>query len=280
MANLGQELASLDFDNLIGGPLNAIVQAQAKSAIATANFVSEVGFDKNGDVRNTTFRYTRANAAGDPEEFKLDVPFIAMLPIPYVQIEEGEVEFNAKLTSQQETTTSSELAGSASLDATIGTWFVKAKVKASMSMKKSSSSTDKVERSYDMRVRVRVRGTDLPSGTERILNILENSLAETPTGYLGGGTFKVTEAASLDGSGTSNTVKLNLGKTALKTGDELILATKATSGGERIRLKVTSDVAEGADTSAIADVPVQVPSDFKETVEAGARVEWRPVKPS
>ena len=47
MAELGKELASLDFANLIGGPLNAIVDAQARAAIATANFVQEVGFDKN-----------------------------------------------------------------------------------------------------------------------------------------------------------------------------------------------------------------------------------------
>jgi len=36
MAVSGRELSSLDFGNLIGGPLNAVVEAQAKSAITTA----------------------------------------------------------------------------------------------------------------------------------------------------------------------------------------------------------------------------------------------------
>ena len=51
----GQELASLDFANLIGGPINAVVEAQAKAAITTANFIQEVGFDEKGEVKNVSF---------------------------------------------------------------------------------------------------------------------------------------------------------------------------------------------------------------------------------
>ena len=198
MANLGQELASLDFANLIGGPLNAIVDAQAKSAIATANFVRDVGFDKEGNIRNTTFRYSRPNEEGTQEEFALTIPFIAMLPIPYIQIEQGEVEFNAKLTSTQETTNNEEIAAGMEAEVTAN-WFVKAKIKASASYKKTSSATEKVERTFDMRVKVVVRGTDLPTGTERLLSILENSLSERPTGNLTA-TLVVTEDAAKSGT--------------------------------------------------------------------------------
>lgn len=186
MAELGKELASLDFANLIGGPLNAIVDAQARSAIATANFVQQVGFDKNGEVRTATFRYSKPNADGNQEEFSLTVPFISMLPIPFVKVEEGEVEFNAKLTSTQETSSASELGGSASLDASINYWFVKAQVKASASYKKTTSATEKIERTYEMRVRVLVKGTEMPTGMERLFGMLESSLEEVPTGKLTG----------------------------------------------------------------------------------------------
>jgi hypothetical protein len=186
MANLGKELASLDFANLIGGPLNAIVDAQARSAIATANFVQEVGFDKRGQVRNSTFRYSKPNEDGEQEEFALTVPFIMMLPVPFVKIEEGEVEFNAKLTSTQESASSSEVGGSASMDASINYWFVKARVKASASYKKTTSSTEKVERTYEMKVRVLVKGTELPAGMERIFGMLESSMEDVPTGKLTG----------------------------------------------------------------------------------------------
>ena len=44
----GRELASLDFANLIGSPLNAVVESQAKSAITTANFIKEVNPSSSG----------------------------------------------------------------------------------------------------------------------------------------------------------------------------------------------------------------------------------------
>ena len=98
----GRELASLDFANLIGGPLNAVVEAQAKSAISTANFVKEVAFDKNGKIVNVDFNYNRKNDDGRDQNFTLTVPFLTMLPVPYITISDAVVEFNAKITSINE----------------------------------------------------------------------------------------------------------------------------------------------------------------------------------
>ncbi len=46
MPSPGQELASLDFKNLIGGPLIAVVNAQAQAALTTVNFIKSVGFQQ------------------------------------------------------------------------------------------------------------------------------------------------------------------------------------------------------------------------------------------
>lgn len=59
MANPGTELAALDFGNLIGGPLNAVITAQSMAAQSTADFIKSVGFYPEGtkvsgvDVGNT-----------------------------------------------------------------------------------------------------------------------------------------------------------------------------------------------------------------------------------
>ena len=68
MAVSGRELSSLDFGNLIGGPLNAVVEAQAKSAITTANFIREVAFDKEGKVVNVDFSYEKSNTNGSASD--------------------------------------------------------------------------------------------------------------------------------------------------------------------------------------------------------------------
>lgn len=46
MPNPGQELSSIDFESMLGGPLVAVVHAQAQAAMSTINFIKEVGFKK------------------------------------------------------------------------------------------------------------------------------------------------------------------------------------------------------------------------------------------
>ena len=177
----GKELASLDFANLIGGPLNAIVEAQAKSAISTANFVKEVGFDKEGKVVNADFTYNRKNDNGSDQEFTLTLPFITMLPVPYITIKNAVVEFNAKITSTTESNTSSNFQQQVDASAGGGFWFASAKVTSKTSYQRTSASSDKEERTFDMHVRVEACNQDMPAGTERILTLLENSIQEKTT---------------------------------------------------------------------------------------------------
>lgn len=45
----GQELSSIDFESMIGGPLSAVVRAQAQSAMTTVDFIKSVGFKSTGE---------------------------------------------------------------------------------------------------------------------------------------------------------------------------------------------------------------------------------------
>jgi hypothetical protein len=174
----GKELASLDFANLIGGPLNAIVEAQAKSAITTANFIKEVGFDKDGKAVNVDFTYNRKNDNGSDQEFTLTMPFITMLPVPYITINNAAVEFNAKITSTTESSSDSNFTQQVDASAGGRWWFVSARVTSKTAYQKTMSSRDKEERTFDMHVRIEASNQDMPAGTERILTLLENSISE------------------------------------------------------------------------------------------------------
>ena len=61
MPNPGQELASIDFASMLGGPLIAAVNAQGQAAMSTVNFIKEVGFKKISDEQATD-----ASVTGDP----------------------------------------------------------------------------------------------------------------------------------------------------------------------------------------------------------------------
>ena len=50
MANLGRELSSINFEAMLGGPLIAVVNAQAQAAMTTVDFIKQVGFHRDGSV--------------------------------------------------------------------------------------------------------------------------------------------------------------------------------------------------------------------------------------
>lgn len=66
MANLVQELNSLDFSVYIGGPLQAAVKAQHDASISQVNFIKEVGFvpseeeDEPVALRYVDFNYKKS----------------------------------------------------------------------------------------------------------------------------------------------------------------------------------------------------------------------------
>lgn len=80
LPNPGQEIASLDFASLIGGPLTAAVNAQAKSAMTTVNFIKEVGFNKatkkQGNAESSTLDpiYVRFQYPKEVEPYRPAVP--------------------------------------------------------------------------------------------------------------------------------------------------------------------------------------------------------------
>lgn len=175
----GREIASLDFTNLIGGPLDAIVRAQAKSAITTANFIREVGFEADGKLKTVDFKYNKRNEEGKKQEFTLTVPFLTMLPIPYITIYEAVVDFNAKITSTTQSDMSETTSYSGEFSGGAKFWFVSASVNGKTSTQKKTATSEKEERSFDMHVRVEAKNQDVPAGTDRLLTILEEAMGES-----------------------------------------------------------------------------------------------------
>lgn len=190
----GSEIASLDFANLIGGPLNAVVEAQAKSAITTVNFIKEVAFDKEKKIVNVDFKYNRKNNDGRDQQFTLTVPFLTMLPVPYITVNNALIEFNAKITSMNESNMSDDLTTNIDTDAGGRWWFASARVTSKTSYQKKTASSEKEERTFDMHVKVEAKNQDMPAGTERLLTILENSISEKPGEMIDKGTVTTSEA--------------------------------------------------------------------------------------
>lgn len=197
MATEGQELASLDFENLIGGPLIAVVHAQAQAAMATVDFVKQVGFKppegeqkpdslSTGDPAIVTFKYIKtvpkADGSGtEDKKAELSVPFLTMLPIPYLRVQEVNVDFLAKINSVQFRQVDQNLAVAGELEAKAGWAWGSAKLKVSTTYQRQTKEGSTVTRDYSMGVKVKAVQEEMPGGLDRVLTILESLIKEKET---------------------------------------------------------------------------------------------------
>lgn len=293
--NPGQELADIDFSALIGGPLGAIVDAQAKAALSTVDFVKSVGFSPDSEDETTgeitpgepiyvSFKYPKmvqpyvpaingklkditVNVGGSDytvgdtltvkgvtvtvssvdsggpitgitysvdntsgfenengiagiggsgkdaefeieaedvpavqavfEEMQLEVPILTMMPIPFIRVEEGEIDFNAKITSMEYKRVGTEMkfgmsssmtnkntnknysfAGSLNFNENINT----VKLNSNFSFSRNTRQGHKIDKTFHMGVKIKVSQDEIPEGMEKLLGILEGAITATPTG--------------------------------------------------------------------------------------------------
>lgn len=214
MPTPGQELSSIDFESMIGGPLVAVINAQAQAAMSTVNFIKEVGFqppddteDAGGDTSTNepiyvTFTYAKeispyvpavvadpaavppiAAAAAIPAQFEdqeLRVPILTMLPIPFIRIDETTIDFNAKINSISYRKTVTGLNINASTEAKAGWLFGSAKLKVSTAYQRNTTQGNKVTRTYSLAIHVKAVQDEMPAGMERVLGILEDAITSQP----------------------------------------------------------------------------------------------------
>jgi hypothetical protein len=214
MPTPGQELSSIDFESMLGGPLVAVVNAQAQAAMSSVNFIKEVGFKKQAGEQNAggdsgteepiyvSFKYPKelapyqpavaADAAADPpiaasaavpavfETQELQVPILTMLPIPFLRVDLATVDFNAKINSVEYRKTDSQFKVSASLEAKAGWLWGSAKLKVSSSYQRNTQQGNQVDRTYTMKVHIKTVQDEMPAGMEKLLSILEAAISSKP----------------------------------------------------------------------------------------------------
>lgn len=116
-------LKPLTLEQLISIPLRALVVGQEAAAQATADFVSDVGFEKGPGkspiVRHLEFEYSHpvpdpSNPGGVIETpTRVRIPLLAMFSVPNVSISEATVAFGANIVDMRPTR---KLRSSISLD--------------------------------------------------------------------------------------------------------------------------------------------------------------------
>jgi uncharacterized protein DUF2589 len=188
--NIGQEMA-LPMEQIIGGPLQAVVAAQGFAASSTIEFIEQVGLlpaeapAVRGEARTVAFSFDRrvpdTTATGEDivraETVSLNVPILTIVPVPFIRIATADISFEAQVSSS--TLSSAESTLGVDAQASGGYMGVKFKVKASYT--RNTKTSDEVNRSATLKVNVHAVQDEIPRGLDRVLTILQTAVNDSET---------------------------------------------------------------------------------------------------
>jgi hypothetical protein len=197
MTRAVSELRQIPFGYLIGAPMKAAIEAQALAAKTTVDFIEKVGFippdpDQDmlfidetkdadgGTVRNVTFQYKKIDENGAEKNVELTVPILAIVPIPYIRLDEMTIDFTAKLTDTITSTTKTAFKLDSSVKGTYKAWWspISLEFRTAMSYQRSREQASRFAREYTININVRAVQDDMPAGLERVLDLLEQTIKE------------------------------------------------------------------------------------------------------
>ena len=176
-----QALQGLPFDNLIGGPLNACIRAQADAAQTTLGFIESVGLEEGeNNTKNAIYVYFSFVQGG--RKAVMSVPLLTIVPIPYIAINTIDINFKATVTGVESSSFTSELNEEYKRDSKTGKlniWKAKAtNIKTSLSSKRDSKSTSDSSFSIESTIDVSVHASQdsMPAGMAKLLEMLGSAM--------------------------------------------------------------------------------------------------------
>lgn len=178
-------LRAIPFYNVIAGPLNACVQAQAEAAVSTVNFIQSVGLNqKEGEPSEAV--YVSFSFIQGGRKACMQVPLLAIVPIPYIAINSIDISFKAVVTGVESSGLEDTLSNSISIEKNQSTkkgggWITTKKttnMNTQISSKRDSKATQDSSYSIEATIDVNVHaGQDsMPAGMARVLEMLNSSV--------------------------------------------------------------------------------------------------------
>jgi hypothetical protein len=205
---------AIPFSSMIGGPLNACIEAQAMAARTSWEFIKEVGLntDEKGQKSAVMVAFS-FNRGG--RMVQLNVPLLTIVPIPYIAINTIDINFKASISASSstasETTEHTEAGGElgAKAELNLGLFSMEANLKANYSSKKDSKATAESKYSVESTIDVAVKAgqESMPAGMAKVLELLGSALDV------------------VDAKG-----ELQVNATILNVGDNLVIAYKNKEG--------------------------------------------------
>lgn len=198
---MAQQFSGLPMDSLIGGPLNAAADGNAKMAMTQTKFMLDTCFTKeNGNYKPIMIKMSLDRAVinekdGGDVEIKtattaFNLPLITIIPLNSLGVDEVDIKFEMEVKSSSSTENTQEsntkMAAEASFEAKFGAgpFSVSVKGSASYSKEDKSSSKEHYQKSNSAKYTVHVHAGQLPlpQGVTTIIDAFSKSIEPIQVG--------------------------------------------------------------------------------------------------
>jgi len=167
---IAEQFTGLPMEQIIGAPLRAAADASLQLAESTAEFIGKVGFDGKGKVRTAAVGYQKRSPNEDGtsslEEMQVEIPLLAVVPIPNLQVDEVNILFDIEVKQSERRDSSIDLNAGAS--GKLGA--LKVGITGSVSAHQTNTRSTDNSGKYHVNIRAANHGT--PEGLSRVLDLI------------------------------------------------------------------------------------------------------------
>ena len=172
-------LQGIPFKNLIGGPLSACIQAQNDAAMTSINFINNVCLNEDKETGEKSAIYVSFSFIQNGRKVVINVPMIAIVPIPYIAINSIDISFKATVNGveSESSSTETEYESKGNKKSTRKSGLFRRKtttINSTFSTKRDSKSTQDSKFSVEATIDVAVHAgqESMPAGMAKILEML------------------------------------------------------------------------------------------------------------
>lgn len=198
-------LSSLPLKEVFAAPLLAAIEAHNSACSALEQFIEKVGRNpQTGEVQRLQFRFAQQDDSGVTHQRTIELPMIAVLPLPSFGVDRLTVDFDVRIDAGESDSASSgkELGG----ELGVGYGPLSVKLKGAVSSK--SEQVRKSDSSARYTVHMEASRQPMPEAFNRIIDALVAEIMpkrSTPALTAPSATpaIPATPAAALDGANTT-----------------------------------------------------------------------------
>ena len=180
--SVSNKFVGIPIAELVSAPLVAVCDSQKKLAQSAFEFMQEIGFNEEGKTRMVEFNLQRPiEGSTTPQDITVQAPFIGLVPLPNLLIDDVQVDFQMEVTATETSTEKSSTEGSSSANANFkfgcfggGSVNVSGKVSSSRENTRSTNQTAKYQ------VHVSARQQRQTEGLSKLMDIMASCVEPLP----------------------------------------------------------------------------------------------------